>query len=192
MSQEINNEDKIDQQLNINNFDGNIYWNKKSRFASRFEKLNEEVRKNERYEGVIESLKYYLTKLDGIDMTTKLIDGGFTQSEILKATRRKEKYAKQLEKNRFFESAQWIDSQLFIQIIIYFETYIEQPLINQGANKDIVLQAVLEKVIEPILELINNEGEKDEVLNYSIEDIYGMVYYLTGMCHINWKNYDSI
>jgi hypothetical protein len=193
MSQEIENKDnQIGNQLIINDNSGAIYLSKKTRFSKRFEKLNQEVASNERYEGIMDDFKYYITKLDGIDMPTKLVDGGFTENEIIEATRRKEKYAKKLEINRFFESAQWIDSQLFAKIKIDFEAYIEKPLINSGASKDEIIRALVEKVITPILELINIEGENDEVLNYNAEDIFGMVYYLTGKCHINWKNYDSI
>lgn len=76
--------------------------------------------------------------------------------------------------------------------MIDFETYIEKPLINKGASKDEIFMAVLEKVVNPVLDLINIEGENDDVLNYTLEDVFGMVYYLTGKCHINWKNYDSI
>ncbi|RJP61628.1 MAG: hypothetical protein C4539_19760 [Ignavibacteriales bacterium] len=191
MEQKIDNKGTVDTQLNVANAE-NVYLAKKTRFAKRFEKLNQEVASDDRYEGVMESLKHYLTKLDGVDMPTKLQDGGFTDNEIIKATRRKEKYAKRLEKNLFFESAQWIDSQIFAKIMIDFETYVEKPLINKGANKDIILQAVVEKVINPILDIINIEGEYDKVLNYTLEDVFGMVYYLTGMCHINWKNYDNI
>lgn len=192
MKQEVNNGKDVHAQLNAANIEGDVYFGRKTRFSKRFEKLNNEVASNEKYEGIMESLKHYLTKLDGVDMPTKLQDGGFTESEIIKASRRKEKFAKRLEKNLFFESAQWIDSQIFAKIMINFETYVEIPLINNGASKDEILKAVVEKVINPVLELINIEGENDEILNYTIEDIFGMVYYLTGKCHINWKNYDSI
>lgn len=192
MEQNVNNNGPVERQLNIQENSGPIIFTNKTRFSKRFDKLNEEVASDDKYEGVMASLKYYLTKLDGIDMPTKLRDGGFSENEIIKATRRKEEYAKKLEKNLFFESAQWIDSQLFAKIMIDFETYIEKPLINNGANKDEILIAVVEKVINPVLNLINVEGENDDVLNYSLEDVFGMVYYLTGKCHINWKNYDSI
>jgi len=139
----------------------------------------------------MDALNHYLTKLDGIDMPTKLKDGGFNENEIILATRRKEKFAKRLEMNRFFESAQWIDSQLFAKIKIDFEIFVD-PLINNGATKEVILKEVVTKVVYPILDLINIEGEKDEFLNYNSEDIFGMIFYLTGMCHINWKNYDSI
>lgn len=192
MGQIIDNKGAVDTQLNAAIIEGDVYLAKPTRFAKRFKKLKQEVANDDRYEGVMESLKHYLTKLDGVDMPTKLQDGGFTENEIIKATSRKEKYAKRLEKNLFFESAQWIDSQIFAKIMIDFETYVEKPLINNGANKDVILQAVVEKVINPILALINIEGEDDEFLNYTLEDVFGMVYYLTGMCHINWKNYDNI
>lgn len=192
MAQEVKNEKEVQNQLNAANIDGNVYFAPKTRFSKRFEKLNNEVATNEKYEGVMESLKHYLTKLDGIDMPTKLRDGGFNENEIIKAARRKEKFAKRLEKNLFFESAQWIDSQLFAKILIDFEVYVEIPLINKGSSKDEIFQAVVEKVVYPVLELINLEGENDEVLNYTTEDVFGMIYYLTGKCHINWKDYDSI
>jgi hypothetical protein len=189
--QEIHNEKPIGTQLNAQHVAGDIYLGKKTRFSKRFEKLNKEVASDTRYEGTMESLKYYLTKLDGIDMPTKLVDGGFNENEIIEATRQKEKYAKQLELNKFYQSAQWIDSQLFAKIKMDFRAFVE-PLINNGASKDDILKEVVIKVVQPILDLINNEGENDEILNYNAEDIYGMVYYLTGKCHINWKNYDSI
>lgn len=66
------------------------------------------------------------------------------------------------------------------------------PLINNGKSKDEILKEVVLNVIQPVLELINIEGENDEVLNYDADDIFGMVYYLTGQCHLNWKNYDNI
>lgn len=192
MSQNVeNNENQIQNQLNIGANQAPIYLTKQTRFAKRFEKLNKEVASDERYEGIMESLKYYLTSRDGIDMPTKLLDGGFRESEIIEATRKKEKFAKRLELNRFFESAQWIDSQLFGKIKMDFEAFV-LPLVNNGATKDDILKEVVLKVVHPVLDLINIEGENDEVLNYNADDIFGMVYYLTGQCHLNWKNYDSI
>jgi hypothetical protein len=191
MEQEIHNEQGVQSQLNAANIEGNVYLGRKTRFSKRFEKLNQEVACDVRYEGIMESLKYYLTSRDGIDMPTKLKDGGFKDSEIIEATRKKEKYAKRLELNKFFESAQWIDSQLFGKIKMDFETFV-LPLVNGGASKDEILREVVLNVIRPVLDLINIEGEDDEVLNYNADDIFGMVYYLTGQCHLNWKNYDSI
>lgn len=191
MEQNINNEGPVEKQLNIRENSGSIIFTKKTRFAKRFEKLNLEVKNDERYEGTMESLKYYLTKLDGVSAETKLYDGGFNENEVIAAIRRKEMYAKRLQLNRFFESAQWIDSQLFAKIKMDFEAFV-LPLIDNNSSKSEILKEVVIKVVQPVLDLINIEGEDDEVLNYNAEDIFGMIYYLTGQCHINWKNYDSI
>jgi hypothetical protein len=191
MKQRISNEGPVEKQINIQENTGPIIFSNKTRFSKRFEKLNNEVKSDERYEGTMESLKYYLTSRDGIDMPTKLEDGGFRENEIIEAMTKKDKFARRLEINRFYESAQWIDSQLFAKIKMDFETYI-LPLINSGATKEVILKEVVEKVIQPVLDLINIEGEMDEFLNYNADDIFGMVYYLTGQCHLNWKNYDSI
>lgn len=191
MNQEVNNKGEINSQFNVGNIEGNVSFVKKTRLAKRFEKLNLEVASDAKYEGIMESLKLYITKLDGINMPTKLKDGGFNEREIVDATKKKERYAKQLERNKFFESAQWIDNHLFGIIKMYFEAYV-LPLVNNGATKDEILREVVLKVIEPVLELINIDGENDDFLNYNADDIFGMVYYLTGQCHLNWKNYDCI
>jgi hypothetical protein len=191
MSQSIQNDSTVEHQLNVAQVHGDAYFVKKSRFSKRFEKLNREVAEDERYEHVMDDFKYYITTLDGIDMPTKLSDGGFNDVDILEATRKKEKYAKKLEKNRFFESAQWIDSQLFAKIKIDFDTYV-MPLIDNGSDKHTIMISVVERVVNPCLEIINTEGQDDEILNYNAEDIFGMVYYLTGMCHLNWKKYDHV
>jgi len=191
MGQDVSNNGEIQSQLNAANVEGSIYFAKKTRFARRFEKLNQEVKSDERYEGTMAAFKFYITKLDGISAETKLFDGGFTENEVINAIRRKEKYAKCLQLNRFFESAQWIDSQLFAKIKMNFEGFIT-PLIDNGVSKSEILKEVIVKVVQPVLDLINVEGEDDEFLNYNAEDVFGMVYYLTGQCHINWKNYDSI
>lgn len=192
MNQDVNNKDtSITNQLNIGSNNAPITISKKSRFSKRLEKLSQEVAANERYEGIIDALNFYLTKLDGIDMPTKLKDGGFSEREIFKASIIKERYWKKLEKNKYFEAAQLIDSDLFAKIILDFEANVT-PLINLKKNKDEICKAVAENVINPILQFLNAEGENDDFLNYNADDIYGMIYFLTGKCHINWKNYDNI
>lgn len=191
MGQDVNNSGEIQSQLNAANVEGNIYFAKKTRFARRFEKLNQEVESDIRYEGTMDSLKYYITQLDGIDAQTKLYDGGFNEIEVISAIRKKERYAKRLEKNKFFKSAQWIDSHLFAKIKMDFDAYVV-PLMKVHTSKDEIFKVVVVEVVQPVLDLINLEGEDDDVLNYNADDIFGMVYYLTGQCHINWKNYDSI
>lgn len=189
---EINNNDQIGTQINLENQEGDINIGSKSRMSKRYSKLNKEVEGDIKYDGSFDDLKFYLTKQDSIGLEQKLLDGCFTNKEILRASRRKESFHMKLTKSQYFESANWINTQLFAKIITDFENHVERPLIDKGADKDEILDAVLAKIVTPILELINNEGADDLVMNYTPEDIYGMIYFLTGKCHINWKDYDSI
>jgi len=190
-SQDINNLAPIDQQVNISNVQGNVDFAKISRLGQRFRKLKEEVEKDIRYNDFIEDFRRYNTELDGKSMPEKLADGGFSPSEIQKATYRKHLYSKKLERNILYETAQLIDIELFALINHKFETYVE-PLIEQAASKSAIKQCVSEHVIAPIFELINQDGQDDTFLNYNVDDIYGMVFFLTGKCHINWAVYDNI
>lgn len=76
---------------------------------------------------------------------------------------------------------------LFAKLCHSFDTYIlpnieSQPLCD-------IRQMVYEKVVLPIIDEINANGSCDRQLCYNEDDIYGMLYYLTGKCHINWKDY---
>lgn len=191
MRQKVDNNGPVERQINIGANEGNIYITKPTRWSKRFARLKEEVDKNIKIEKFIDDLVEYNTVLDGKSMPDKLKDGGFSESEILNATKRKQQYWKKFEKNKFFETAQVIDTEIFALIKFNFETYIN-PLIEVNADK-ITLKAELnEKVISPILLILNEEGYDDVLLNYSVNDILGMLYFLTGKCHINWAVYDNL
>lgn len=191
MEQEIKNDAPIDTQFNISNLTGNINTSSKTRWQKRFEKLQEEVKNDKRYETFIEDFNTYNTIQDGIGLEQKLKDTGFTDREVLKALFLKEKYAKRVVMGEMFQAQQEIDVEIFSIIDSNFEAYV-YPKIIEGLEKAIVLQCLMEKVIQPILDILNREGESDDFLNYNSNDIYGMIYFLTGKCHLNWKDYDSI
>lgn len=189
--QDVNNQGEVGHQINVNNLKGNIELSKISRLGQRFKKLKEEVENNVLYNKFIDDFKRYNTELDGRSMPDKLADAGFNQNEINKATYRKHQYSKKLEKNKLYETAQLIDLELFAFISLNFETYVE-PSIDEGKPKSEIKKCVKEYIIDPIYKLINEEGKDDTFLNYNVEDIYGMVFFLTGKCHLNWVNYDNI
>lgn len=190
-SQNVSNIAPVDKQVNVGQLNGNIDFSNISRLGQRFRRLKEEVDKDIRLSDFMEDFKNYNTKLDGRSMPDKLMDGGFSNLEILRATKRKHMYSKKLEKNKLYETAQLIDMELFSLISLYFETYIE-PLIDEGAAKTVVKQAVLQKIVQPIIDLINQDGKDDTFMNYTTNEIYGMIFFLTGKCHLNWAVYDSI
>lgn len=189
--QNINNQEAVKQQVNINNVKGDLTFIKVSRLGQRFKKLKEEVECNVHYNKFIEDFNRYNTKLDGHSMPDKLKDGGFLKRDIERATYRKHQYVKKLEKNKLYETAQLIDLELFAIINLNFETYIE-PLIDDGKSIQEIKISVKENIIDPITTLINEDGMDDNFLNYNVDDIYGMIFFLTGKCHLNWTNYDNL
>ena len=171
----------------INNYPEKVTW-----YQRRFRKLALEIEQDERYEKTIDDLVYYNTILDGsIGLEKKLQDGGCSKEEINCAIRQKLKFAKKQEKYKYYQSAQYINSHLFAEILLKFNDCVK-PLIYSKADKVEILKAVSNNVIAPILNKLYTEGADDDDLCYDAEDVYGMVYYLTGSCHINWKNYENV
>ena len=176
-NQNINN-NSVHQQTNIANV-GNLNLTSKTRWQNRFKELNRQVENNEKYATFIKEFEEYNTIKDGIGLEKKLIDGNFTEYQIHKALSQKEKYAKRVVMGEMFLAQQRIDVEIF-------------SLILENQSKKYILEILNEKVIQPILEILNKEGAEDNYLNYNANDIFGMVYFLTGKCHLNWKDYDTI
>lgn len=159
-----------------------------TRMAADFESLRKEILKEVTQE-TIEELKYYITELPGTKpFEEKLTDGGFSEESIEEATRLKELYRKRAQMYRNYPSAQQINLDLLSSIKNSFYTYIF-PLIEEGTPLRIVMQQLREKIVVPTKELLNKNGMYDDKLRYNEDHIYGMIYYLTGMCHLNWTVY---
>lgn len=188
-------ETKIDNLQNYNHTVDTIVNNNygiggPTRMSSDFEKLRQEIRKEVRSE-IIEELVYYITELPGTkSVEEKLTDGGFSQAKIQEAIRQKELYAKRAEKYSCYPAAQQIFFDLFSNIKNEFYSSIF-PLIEEGQPLNTVMQAVRNNIVKPLSKLINENGAFDSHLHLSEDHIYGMIYYLTGMCHLNWRDYDQ-
>ena len=162
-----------------------------TRMGAYFQRLLEEIRGNVKEE-VIDDLLYYTTRLDGTKgMEEKLMDGGFRPNKIEEAKRFKELYAKKATRFDCYPAAQQINLNLFSRIKNEFDTNI-YPLIENGESLIVVMQQIRERIVLPIMTLIENAGANDTSLQYTEDHIYGMIYYLTGMCHLNWKDYDNV
>ena len=168
-----------------------FYGTNRSRIDSYFCRLREEI-KNHTTREIIDDLVEYKTKLDGRKgLEEKLEDGGFDRSDIDWALRKKEQYYKKAIKYECYPSAQEINLLLFADIKSKFDRYV-YPLIKEGTVVTIVMQRTHEAIVEPLMKMLNENGEHDEDLRYTTDHIYGMIYYLTGMCHLNWTDYDHL
>ena len=187
-----------DREVNIHdlqnyapNADAIVNFNTRgTRMDAYFRQLLEEIEKGVKAE-VFDDLDYYRTKLDGQkDVEEKLADGGFRPSKIKEAQRLKEMYAKLAFQYDCYPSAQKIFHSLFARIKHEFDTSIF-PLIEQKQPLNKVMEQIRLKIVIPIRDMLETNGAYDKYLGLNEDHIYGMIYYLTGMCHLNWKDYDD-
>ena len=168
----------------------NVYNVRDTKLAKLFRKLKNEVDQDDRLYGICEELNRYLTDKDTIGLEKKLKDGGFDEDFILEAAEQKEYFSKKLYRYYEFESAQFIYVDLLALMKTNFQDYIK-PLIDNNSDKSVIRIEVREKVINPIIELLRYDSTDDTTINLNAEEVKGMIYYLTGRCHIKWAN-DSI
>lgn len=161
-----------------------------SRLASWFARLQEDFKNDVRLQKKMDDIMRYRTKLrHTIGLELKLLDGGFSKKAIDKARRQKQSYAKKATKYQYYEMANKIDNYLFAIVSDHFDREV-LPLIEDEKPLREINQAVYDKVVLPVMEELNTVGDSDTCLCYTLDDVFGMLYYLTGNCHINWAIYD--
>lgn len=94
----------------------------------------------------------------------------------------KELYAKRLVRYQLYRSAQKVNIYLLALTITYFKHHIA-PLIQSGSSDAFVDRAIANEIINPLMSML----EDDMIIDFNSEHITGMLYYLTGNCHINWS-----
>lgn len=128
-------------------------------------------------------LKHYMSavtseQVQGLE--EKLLDAD-RREQILDASRQKELFAKHLHKHATSRAAQRIFLYLLGELLYRFRAYVK-PRIDEEAPKPDIDRAVFEEVISPAIQSLDRN-----VLSLYHEEIWGMVYYLTGNCHIRWS-----
>ena len=148
-----------------------------------YEKFQYEKENNIVFKKIIEELERYTSpKKDEIIIGLEAkLEAGNRENFIEYAIEQKHYYAKKLYQHQFYESAQHVNIYLLGLIRMYFMNHI-YPLILKNEDIEIVNLIINEKVVQPLLGEI--EGN---TLGFTPEDIMGMVYFLTGNCHIKWS-----
>lgn len=171
--------DKYDNRTTIHNYPSGL---RVPALTSFYERYKDDVANNRELKENIEKFNYYTTPFKGdvIGLEAKLQNGGF--GDIIEyAQEAKESFHKQLYRNQFSESAQLINCHLLSIVQSYFETYI-MPKIRSGMQQEEVIVLVQERIVTPLLHELG-----ENILNLMAIDIQGMVYFLTGNCHIKWE-----
>jgi hypothetical protein len=66
-------------------------------------------------------------------------------------------------------------------VISYFENEIK-PLLQKGEDEQLINSMINERLVKPLI------AELDEnLLGFTAHDINGMLYFLTGNCHLKWN-----
>jgi hypothetical protein len=149
--------------------------------AELLRKFKEDCDGNSQLRDFIDEFDYFNTQLEGdiVGLEQKLKDGnrdGFIEF----ALRTKEAFFKKLLKYQFSESAQRIHIYLLARLEDRFQNQIA-PKIRADRPAEEIDTLIEEALIRPmLLELDEN------LLHLTATDINGMLYFLTGNCHIKW------
>lgn len=150
-----------------------------------FRDLSEEYGNKEKIEEICFELTDYDIERDVIGLDAKLNDAGCSSNHIENAEVLKQKFSKKLYHDQEYQSAQRIYVLLLAQVSELFRAKI-LPLLNNGKNVVDLQEDIYSEIIQPLNELLNKEASEDNVLYINSEEIRGMIYYLTGRCHIKW------
>lgn len=146
------------------------------------EKFKEEKKGDVEFNDVIEKLQHYQTKIrdepvKGLEQ--KLVVGN-QEDRVQYAIRYKEQFAMNLTKNQLYQSAQEICTYILAEVCTRFNSHV-YPAIKNGSTTLVINELIQKQVIDPVQELLG-----ENVLELYADDVNGMIYFLTGNCHIKW------
>jgi hypothetical protein len=146
------------------------------------EQYRKEKENNVRFRETVERLQHYQTQADGglvLTLEEKLQQGG-REDLIRFALATKEMFTKKLVKYSLYESAQEIQAFLLAEVYSRFHEFVYQDVCDKKPA-DVVNARIRVQIIEPLLGMLG-----ENILKHYAEDINGMLYFLTGNCHIKW------
>ncbi len=149
---------------------------------NKIQRLTKDCLHDPNFANCIDTLNHYLKPAPYVeqrDLKTKLTEAGRAY-EIHEAEELKESFTKALTKNNLSKNAQ----EAYVHILSMIKTDYDnkvKPLIIENAPRSDIDPKVGEIVKEIYFVL---EGTS---LEYDTQQIKGMLYFLTGNCHIDWK-----
>ena len=141
-----------------------------------------EIRDGTKDTRILEKLQHYRSQIaheEVIGLEAKLREADML-SILKRAERDKEAFTKRLIELQLYPSAQRAFTHLLSEIYSRFHNMI-LPLIAKRADISFINLAVQEAIITPIADEIG-----DSPLELYQQEINGMLFFLTGNCHIRW------
>jgi hypothetical protein len=97
----------------------------------------------------------------------------------------KQEFNKKLVYYQNYEPAQEIFAFILAIVLERYRNVIK-PMIRENCSEREILFTISDKIVNPIINLIQQEG-CDDIIGLTSTEIEGMFHYLTGNCHINWS-----
>lgn len=150
-----------------------------------YRKLRDEAEQDKELTDYIAQLQIFTRAVE--DEAIVGLDGKFTAADRLDqldmAKAMKEMVYAELRKNMFSRTFQTIYATLMGKIYEEFQTWV-QPAIAQGASREQIDQLVNVHVVKPVVSELETCSEYDGVATSTVR---GMIYFLTGNCHLVWR-----
>ncbi|MBY3595037.1 ABC-three component system protein [Rhizobium bangladeshense] len=157
---------------------------KASVFRRLFDKLEREAREDQVLTGYIRQLEIYTRSIEneevvGLEQKLKMA-GRERQIQLAKAL--KENVYSALKVNIFSPTYQLIAATLMARVHERFESYV-RPLVDNSCDAGAIDKAISEHIVQPFAAELEDCPQFEEV---AVDYVRGMVYFLTGNCHIRW------
>lgn len=155
-----------------------------SRLSQLYCRLKEEVAGDQQLSDYIEQLAIYtrLVKDENIIGLEGKLTAAHRPDQIEMAMHMKERIYAQIRQNIFSRTFQTIYAILMAKIWEEFTSHV-RPAIVRGASREEVDSLINHHVIKPIAAELENCVEYNGIAN---TDVRGMLYFLTGNCHLLW------
>jgi hypothetical protein len=149
------------------------------------ETYKQEQLTNSTYNQIIDELDIYLNPVPAeirniIGLEKKLQTGHF-EEYINYAMRLKDEFYRKIERNRLSKAAQQIFLYVMVDVMTLFHSKI-YPLICNNTAHEIIMSKIQDEIINVLHQKLG-----ENILDIYSNHIYGMLYYLTGTCHIQWS-----
>ncbi|MBY2994505.1 hypothetical protein ELI49_24210 [Rhizobium ruizarguesonis] len=153
-------------------------------FRKLFAKLEKEAAEDKLLSSYIRQLEVYTRQVEDekvIGLEEKLRLAG-RDDQVVFATGLKENVYGEIKANQFSRAYQLIVATLMAKVHERFNSQVRH-LINAGVDASLIDQAVSNIITTPIA---NELDECPQFEDVAIDYVRGMIYFLTGNCHIRW------
>lgn len=156
---------------------------KKNQMSCLIDRFKQERESDVLFSGIVRKLEHYSTSSDGLTpvegVKTKLEKAGY-DNLLEHALETKEHFVKKLAEYQFSKSAQEMQCLLLAEVYTRFHNCV-YPALCAGKDQQEIQGLVQTHIIDPVSEILG-----ENVLEIYSDDLTGMLYFLTGNCHVRW------